>query len=55
MAVHTAAPAGVGKPSAVSFTFSNATVPEPPTWAMMLTGFAGLGFIGYRGLLGQRG
>ena len=38
-----------------SFTFSNATVPEPPTWAMMLTGFAGLGFIGYRGLLGQRG
>ena len=24
------------------------TVPEPSTWAMMLFGFAGLGFAGYR-------
>jgi hypothetical protein len=24
------------------------TVPEPQTWAMMLTGFAGLGLLGYR-------
>jgi hypothetical protein len=24
------------------------TVPEPPTWAMLLIGFAGLGFAGYR-------
>ena len=24
------------------------TVPEPSTWAMMLLGFAGLGFAGYR-------
>jgi hypothetical protein len=24
------------------------TVPEVPTWAMMLAGFAGLGFVGYR-------
>jgi hypothetical protein len=23
-------------------------VPEPSTWAMLLLGFAGLGFIGYR-------
>jgi hypothetical protein len=23
-------------------------VPEPSTWAMMLLGFAGLGFLGYR-------
>ena len=23
-------------------------VPEPSTWAMMLAGFAGLGFAGYR-------
>ena len=23
-------------------------VPEPSTWAMMLLGFAGLGFFGYR-------
>ena len=22
--------------------------PEPSTWAMLLTGFAGLGFVGYR-------
>lgn len=27
---------------------ANATVPEPSTWAMMLLGFAGLGFFGYR-------
>jgi hypothetical protein len=25
-----------------------ATIPEPSTWAMMLLGFAGLGFLGYR-------
>jgi PEP-CTERM motif len=25
-----------------------AVVPEPSTWAMMLAGFAGLGFVGYR-------
>jgi hypothetical protein len=25
-----------------------ATVPEPSTWAMMLVGFAGLGFVSYR-------
>jgi PEP-CTERM motif len=24
------------------------TVPEPSAWAMMLLGFAGLGFVGYR-------
>jgi hypothetical protein len=24
------------------------SVPEPATWAMMLLGFAGLGFLGYR-------
>ena len=24
------------------------TVPEPSTWAMMLLGFAGVGFAGYR-------
>jgi hypothetical protein len=26
----------------------NVVVPEPSTWAMMLVGFAGLGFAGYR-------
>ena len=25
-----------------------AAVPEPSTWAMMLLGFVGLGFVGYR-------
>jgi hypothetical protein len=29
------------------YQFSSA-VPEPSTWAMMLIGFAGLGFVGYR-------
>jgi hypothetical protein len=27
---------------------SVAPVPEPSTWAMMLLGFAGLGYAGYR-------
>jgi hypothetical protein len=26
----------------------NVSVPEPTTWVMMLLGFAGMGFIGYR-------
>jgi unsaturated chondroitin disaccharide hydrolase len=35
-----------GKPGWV--LYSPTTVPEPSTWAMMLLGFAGLGFAGYR-------
>ena len=35
-----------GSPSADQL-FAEA-VPEPSTWAMMLLGFAGLGFVGYR-------
>ena len=31
-----------------AFSLSGAVVPEPSTWAMMLLGFAGLGFAGYR-------
>jgi PEP-CTERM motif len=31
-----------------AFSLSGAAVPEPSTWAMMLLGFAGLGFAGYR-------
>jgi hypothetical protein len=27
---------------------STLTIPEPSTWAMMLLGFAGLGFLAYR-------
>jgi hypothetical protein len=30
------------------------TAPEPSTWAMMLLGFAGLGFLGYRRTAGYR-
>jgi PEP-CTERM motif len=29
-----------------NFRFEVAAVPEPSTWAMMLIGFAGLGFAG---------
>jgi hypothetical protein len=32
----------------LSFYFSIFVVPEPSTWAMLLLGFAGLGFLGYR-------
>jgi PEP-CTERM motif len=31
-----------------AFSLSGVLVPEPSTWAMMLLGFAGLGFAGYR-------
>jgi hypothetical protein len=37
-----------GNVGANSFTTTGA-VPEPSTWAMLLMGFAGLGFAGYRG------
>ena len=36
---------GFASGSGGSFTLS---VPEPSTWAMMLAGFAGIGFAGYR-------
>ena len=36
-----------GKPGWVLYSPEPA-VPEPSTWAMMLVGFAGLGFAGYR-------
>jgi hypothetical protein len=31
-----------------TFSLSGSTVPEPSTWAMMLLGFAGLGYACYR-------
>jgi hypothetical protein len=33
---------------AAATTLTVAVVPEPSTWAMMVLGFAGLGFAGYR-------
>jgi hypothetical protein len=33
---------------AIGLSTGTLTVPEPSTWAMMLIGFAGLGFVGYR-------
>jgi hypothetical protein len=32
----------------LSIDLSSSVIPEPSTWAMMLAGFAGLGFLGYR-------
>ena len=31
-----------------AFSLSGSAVPEPSTWAMMLIGFVGVGFVGYR-------
>jgi PEP-CTERM motif len=35
-------------PSTVSLSFAESAVPEPSTWAMLLLGFVGLGFMAYR-------
>jgi hypothetical protein len=32
----------------LALSVSTTPVPEPSTWAMMLAGFAGLGFVAYR-------
>jgi hypothetical protein len=34
--------------SSVSFVQVSGAIPEPTTWAMMLLGFAGIGYAGYR-------
>jgi len=39
---------GAGDPVAALTSFTVNVVPEPSTWAMLLLGFAGLGFLGYR-------
>jgi PEP-CTERM motif len=41
---------GTGTVTSLAFTDTPlpTTVPEPSTWAMMLIGFAGLGFVAYR-------
>jgi hypothetical protein len=40
--------ASVAPRFAVAVEVVSTSVPEPSTWAMMLLGFAGLGFAGYR-------
>jgi hypothetical protein len=40
---------GPGAAVGASITNTASNVPEPSTWAMMLFGFAGLGFVGWRG------
>lgn len=39
---------GLGAANGTAFLAENNTISEPSTWAMMLLGFAGLGFFGYR-------
>jgi hypothetical protein len=39
---------GAGDPFVALTSFSVNVVPEPSTWVMMLAGFAGLGYFGYR-------
>ena len=39
---------GAGDPFVSLTSFTVNVVPEPSTWAMMLLGFAALGFLGYR-------
>ena len=39
---------GVSTPGDTDDYFTATFVPEPSTWAMMLLGFAGLGYLGYR-------
>ena len=34
--------------NSLAFLLTPTTVPEPSTWAMLLLGFAGLGYAGYR-------
>jgi hypothetical protein len=40
--------AGFDRASGVLDTFSVTAVPEPSTWAMMILGFVGIGFMAYR-------
>jgi hypothetical protein len=50
-AIDALGPAGTGE---IAGTGTLSSVPEPSTWAMMLIGFAGLGYAGYRKTKGAR-
>jgi hypothetical protein len=39
---------GVFHPSLVTLSVTGVATPEPSTWAMVLLGFVGLGYLGYR-------
>jgi hypothetical protein len=39
---------GGGNPAGINVQFLTAAVPEPSTWAMMILGFLGVGFVAYR-------
>jgi hypothetical protein len=39
---------GGGAENAINYAFRVGAVPEPSTWAMMILGFAGVGFMAYR-------
>ena len=41
-------PVGGMNPEDLVLSVTTTPVPEPSTWAMMLAGFAGLGFLTYR-------
>jgi hypothetical protein len=42
------AQSGGGNPAGLNVQFLTAAVPEPSTWAMMILGFLGVGFLAYR-------
>jgi hypothetical protein len=45
---YTWSPSPSAADGSLTVVVSSGTVPEPSTWAMMLLGFVGLGFVGYR-------
>jgi hypothetical protein len=40
--------AGARNTGIIDFTLQTSAVPEPSTWAMMILGFVGVGFMAYR-------